>query len=83
MLGAIGSSDAHRAPLLGSIITAFDGQSPQELFQAVRHGRTQAMPLEPVRVVPRLSAVRAGVPGLDWFIRLPDGTVGAPPATGA
>lgn len=83
LLGAIGSSDAHRAPLLGSIVTVFDGQNPQELFQAVRRGRTRAMPLEPLRVVPRLAAVRGSLPGLEWYIQLPEPGHGTPSAAQA
>ncbi len=69
-LAAIGSSDAHRAPMLAAAATAFRGEDHGALFRAVRSGRTQAVGIEPTLVRPRLADIRASITGLDAFIRL-------------
>lgn len=42
-LAAIGNSDAHRAPLVGSAYTKFCASSPAGIFDAIRSGNTRAV----------------------------------------
>jgi len=70
-IAPIGSSDAHKAAIIGSAATEYYGNSKTDFFDAVRRGTTRVVPIEQNVVLPHLIEVQRSIQYLSKYLSIP------------